>query len=208
MDVLLIRHTAVDAEPGTCYGRRDVPLVEPCETAFQWLDGGLPAIDAVVSSPLRRCARLGQWLAARRGVPLSHDARWQELDFGQWEGRRWDDIGRTQRSALDRWALDPLGFVAPGGESVRALHLRVQAGLHELHARATTAGWRRVAVVSHGGPIRALLAQAMGLAATKINALDIPCGGAFALRRVDAGWQRVTLETVRCGPDDLSEEDF
>lgn len=197
MDVLLIRHTPVDAAPGTCYGRRDVLLARPVEAHFERLEAALPRVDAVVSSPLRRCHELAHWLAQRRGVALETDPRWQELDFGQWEGRRWDDIGRTQRAALDRWALDPLGFVAPGGESVQTLHQRAQAALAELHGRAAAEGWQRVAVVTHGGPIRALLAQAMGLAPVKINALNVPFGGVFGLRPDRGSWRRVTLDEVR-----------
>jgi alpha-ribazole phosphatase len=178
-----------------------VPLAEPTAPLFERLDAGLPALDGIVTSPLQRCALLAQWLSQRRGVPLETDPRWQELDFGQWEGRRWDDIGRSQRAALDRWALDPLGFVAPGGESVQALHARVNAALADVQQRAAQRGWRRVVIVSHGGPIRALLAQAMGMGPSKINALDVPFGGVFSLRAHGPAWRRVTLEAVRTAAD-------
>lgn len=199
MDVVLIRHTAVQAERGTCYGRQDVPLAEPLAPAFERAAQPLPALDAVFTSPLQRCAQLATWLAARHGAPLHTDPRWQELDFGQWEGRSWHDIGREHRPLLDRWALDPGSFVAPGGESVHGLHLRVQVALQGLREQALRAGWQRVAVVTHGGPIRVLLAHAMGLGLAKVNALEVPFGHAFALRRTprDASWQRTTLDAVR-----------
>jgi alpha-ribazole phosphatase len=197
MDVLLIRHTPVDAAPGTCYGRRDLPLLQPALAAFEAVEAALPPVDHVVGSPLRRCSELTHWLAQRRGVAVTLEPRWQELDFGQWEGRRWDDIGRTQRAALNRWALDPMGFAAPGGESVRALHVRTQAALASLRGHAAAQGWRRVAVVTHGGPIRTLLTQAMGSGSTKMNALEVPFGGLFALRHAQGDWRRVTLEQVR-----------
>ncbi len=201
MDVILIRHTPVEAVTGICYGRRDVGLAEPCEPAFARVAESLPPLDALVSSPLQRCLRLAQWLAKRERVPLHTDARWQELDFGRWEGQRWDDIGRDDRPLLDRWALDPGSFVAPDGESVRALHLRAQVALSQLGEQAAQAGWQRVGVVTHGGPIRALLAQAMGLGLSKRNALEVPFGHAFALRQQGAdGWQRVTLDVVRNEP--------
>lgn len=194
MDIILIRHTAVAAAPGTCYGQQDVPLAEPVGDAFEQVAQRLPPVDAVATSPLQRCARLAQWLAQREGVPLHSDERWRELDFGAWEGRRWDSL---ERHGLDRWALDPWGFAAPQGESVRAMHLRVRAALAALRVKADLNGWQRLAVVTHGGPIRVLLAELMGLAPMKVNALEIPFGGLFGLRRSAEGWQTVPMQALR-----------
>lgn len=194
MDIILIRHTPVAAEPGTCYGQRDVPLAEPTQDAFEQVAQRLPEVQAVASSPLQRCARLAAWLAERAGVPQFSDERWRELDFGAWEGRRWSEI---ERHRLDQWALDPWGFCAPQGESVRGMHLRVRAALAALRVKADVNGWRRVAVVTHGGPIRLLLAELMGLAPMKVNALEIPFGGVFGLRRGPQGWHTVPMNELR-----------
>lgn len=194
MEIILIRHTAVDAEPGTCYGQLDVPLAEPAEEAFAQVAQRLPPVQAVVSSPLQRCARLAAWLAQRSDMPLWTDERWRELDFGAWEGRRWATL---ERHRMDQWALDPWGFCAPQGESVRGMHLRVRAALAALRVKADLNGWQRVAVVTHGGPIRLLLAELMGLAPMKVNALQVPLGGLFALRRGPHGWQTAPLHEMR-----------
>lgn len=194
MEIILIRHTAVAAEPGTCYGQRDVPLAEPTDEAFEQVAYRLPEVQAVATSPLQRCARLAHWLAARSGVPLLTDDRWRELDFGAWEGQRWSQI---ERHLLDQWALDPWGFSAPEGESVRSMHLRVRAALAALRVKADVNGWRRVAVVTHGGPIRLLLAELMGLAPMKVNALQVPFGGVFGLRRGAQGWETVPMNELR-----------
>lgn len=194
MEIILIRHTAVAAAPGTCYGHQDVPLAEPVQGAFEQVAQRLPSVHAVATSPLRRCAQLAGWLAERGGVPLLPDDRWRELDFGAWEGQRWDAL---ERHRLDQWALDPWGFAAPQGESVRAMHLRVRAALASLRVKADLAGWQRVAVVTHGGPIRVLLAELMGLAPMKVNALEIPFGGVFGLRRGAQGWQTAPMHELR-----------
>jgi hypothetical protein len=49
MEVILIRHTAVAVEPGTCYGHRDVPLTEPAEEAFERIAQRLPGVQAVAA---------------------------------------------------------------------------------------------------------------------------------------------------------------
>lgn len=196
MDIILIRHTAVAAPPGTCYGQQDVPLAEPVQDAFEQVAQRLPPVQAVATSPLQRCARLAHWLSERAALPLPllPDDRWRELDFGAWEGRRWDTL---ERHRIDQWALDPWGFAAPEGESVRAMHLRVRAALAALRVKADLSGWQRVAVVTHGGPIRVLLAELMGVAPMKVNALEIPFGGVFGLRRGAQGWQTVPMHELR-----------
>ena len=70
------------------------------------------------------------------------------MDFGRWEGLRWDDV---DRAALDQWAADPLHFRPPGGESASMLLERVAAFVAD---RA----WQPLVIVTHGGVIRAMLA--------------------------------------------------
>lgn len=142
--IWLLRHGAIRLAPGICYGRLDVvpeAIVAPALDA--------PHDAAVITSPSMRCVALAKAL----GRDFTTDARLLELDFGEWEGQRWDDI---PRKALDAWAADPWGFAPPGGESGQALLTRVR-GFWE-------AAPRPVVVVSHGGPLRLLRALAEGRA--------------------------------------------
>ncbi len=75
-----------------------------------------------------------------------------ELDFGAWEGQRWDDV---PRAALDAWAADVWGFAPPRGESGGALVARVRAFHAELPAGDHV-------VISHGGPLKVLAALVAG----------------------------------------------
>ena len=90
MELWLIRHSAVAVAPGTCYGATDVPLAQDAGTAAAVLRAHLPDEFELHSSPLSRCRLLAQ---ALHRAPRS-DARLAEMDFGQWEGRRFADIGR------------------------------------------------------------------------------------------------------------------
>jgi alpha-ribazole phosphatase len=150
----LIRHTAVDCAPGICYGRLDLPLAPAkAEGDIRAVCAQLAGFEAarLWSSPALRCRRLAEAL----GRPIL-DPRLVELDLGAWEGRPWDDVPRAE---LDRWAADPLGFAAPGGETGEMLVARVRSFFEELRA---TEGDH--AVVSHGGPLRILSALAGGRA--------------------------------------------
>jgi alpha-ribazole phosphatase len=139
VQVFLIRHPPPLIEPGVCYGRLDVDCRAP-EAFAAALRARLPADVAVYSSPLRRALRLARALSAQPRV----DARLREIDFGAWEGRRWDEIGERETGA---WAADVLNFVPPGGESVAALRARAldfAASLENDAALVTHAGVMRV----------------------------------------------------------------
>ena len=42
--------------------------------------------DRIISSPLQRCARFSEELAARLSLPMTLEPGLQELHFGDWEG--------------------------------------------------------------------------------------------------------------------------
>lgn len=109
---------------------------------------------AVWSSPALRCVLVAEALATRFRVGSIVDPRLQELDFGAWEGRDWNDV---PREALDQWAASPRDFAPPGGESGAALIARVRDFHSALRAQAGP-----LIVVSHGGPLKLLAALLQG----------------------------------------------
>lgn len=159
MNAALIRHPKPLIAPGICYGRMDVeaePLNAPAVAGIvaRLLDLCAPC---VVASPARRCRALAEALGSALGAPPVYDERLRELDFGDWEGQRWDEI---DRASLDAWAADPGGFQPSGGEAVSALISRVTAVSVALRAER-----RDAVIVSHGGPLRLLIPLLQGLQA-------------------------------------------
>ena len=142
MQVFLIRHPRPLIEAGVCYGRLDIDCEDPLPVAAR-LKAILPPGIPVISSPLRRARRLAEALADQVRI----DERLAEINFGDWEGKRWDDI---ERKAIDAWATDVSGFTPPGGESVADLQRRSIDFAQSL----TTP---RIAVVCHAGIMRALI---------------------------------------------------
>lgn len=151
MRIVLVRHPAPLIAPGLCYGRLDLPLHPDADIDRLVHDPRLAGSAQVWTSPSRRCRAVAERIADELAVPLTADARLIELDFGAWEGKAWDDI---PRSDLDRWAADPLGFRAPGGESGAELIERVT----EFCAGLT----QDCVVVSHGGPLKVVAAWLRG----------------------------------------------
>ena len=146
--MILLRHDRVRAD-GLCYGQSDPPLRVPAEDTAARLS--LPRWRRLASSPSPRCLRLARALAQTGPIRISPMLR--ELNFGAWENQRWDDIDRTD---IDRWALAPLDFRAPGGESARDLHDRV--GRWVRHFQPGDGDL----IIAHAGSLRALAAHVLG----------------------------------------------
>lgn len=150
MGLTLLRHTTPKVEPGTCYGQLDLDLAESFNEEFTAVASSLSGADRIISSPLKRCRRLADFLAERYGIAKTFDDRLQEMHFGAWEGKLWCDIPRIE---LDTWAADFMNARPHGGESVADLHTRTAAALQELRASPG-----RTLIVTHAGVIKAALA--------------------------------------------------
>lgn len=156
MKLWLVRHAAPEVAPGTCYGKTDVPaLTEHTLRLAGELASALPARVALQVSPLVRCADAAKALhAVRPDVPPRTDPRLAEMDFGSWEGRPWDAIGRE---AMDAWMRDFARHAPGGGEPVNAFMQRVAAAYDETVLAARDCAW-----ITHAGVIRAALLLQQG----------------------------------------------
>jgi alpha-ribazole phosphatase len=140
--------------------------------------------DRLVSSPLQRCARFAEELGVQSGVPVHLDKDLQELHFGAWEGQSAAALMETDAQALGLFWADPYSFTPPQGEPIADFSARVLAALERLHA--TCAG-ERILLISHGGVMRLLLAQARGLPREKLLNVEVGHGALFSLTLESAG---------------------
>lgn len=180
MQLFLIRHPRPEVAPGVCYGRLDLPLAAgELANSVRRLQQILPPDLPVFSSPLQRCRALAAALAPAPQLL----AALQEIDFGTWEGQEWSAIARQE---IDAWAADLLHYRPPGGESVAELAARVSACLDALAQQ----GIERCVVVSHAGPIRAALGQALALPASAWTQLAIAYGACVSINWPHDGGSR------------------
>ena len=164
MQVFLIRHPRPQIAEGVCYGQLDVPAHDIAATAAA-LREQIPANLPVISSPLQRCRKLAEALhPAPRFLPGL-----MEMHFGEWEGKRWDNIGAA---ALDAWAADVLHHTPPGGESAAMLQARSVACLDALAAEGLSA----CAVITHAGVMRAAVGHARQLPVAEWSQLSFGYG--------------------------------
>ena len=139
-------------------GQADVPLndlgrLQAQEAAAQ-LDG--VNLAGVYSSDLSRAVDTAEPIARSQGLEVVTDPAFREIDQGEWEGLALDEI-RSRWPEL--WGPARHYAQRPGGESPEQVQKRALEGMArvvERHPREV------VAVVSHGGTIRWIVAHALG----------------------------------------------
>lgn len=93
------------------------------------------------------------------GVRARVDRRWREIDVGSWSGRTFEDLTAEAPDDLLAWRRGE-DIEGSGAERFADLRVRVRTALGDA---ARAAGRGVAVVVTHGGPIRAAVALALGL---------------------------------------------
>lgn len=160
--LLLVRHgeTQWNREE-RIQGHLDVGLsvrgMEQARRLARGLEGEAPHV--IYSSDLQR-ARVTADILAGGSVPVYDEPRFREAAFGVFEGLTSAEIEARYPEAFRAWRADALRNRPPGGETLEALQARCMAALRE---HLPEHGGRTVAVVAHGGPIRAMVCGVLGL---------------------------------------------
>ena len=177
----LIRHAPVDGPRGVIHGP-DAPADLGEAAAFAALKARLPQHALAVCSPARRTFET----AVALGLEPVRDAAFGEQDFGDWTGRRHDDLAAQPGEAYQAFWKSPAANRAPGGESFADQIDRAKAGLASLPAG-------NVILVAHSGTIRAALAIALDLAPDAALRFVIDPLSLTRIDRVGAGWRVVAV---------------
>ncbi|MEJ2109307.1 MAG: histidine phosphatase family protein [Acidobacteriota bacterium] len=176
--LFIIRHgQTADNVQMRYLGRRDEPLTDTGRMQAGRVAEALSPfpVQAVYSSPLIRAADTAARIKEACHATLFKDERLIEGSFGCWEGLRRDEViqrGSPDVDLLARWESDASG-APPGGESLKDIQTRVISLVKDLEDLWSG---KSIALVSHVGPIKALLAGALDipLEATRHLFLD-PC---------------------------------
>jgi alpha-ribazole phosphatase len=188
VEIYLIRHTSPAIEKGICYGQSDIPLASSFPEELGKLKMHLPLeIEAVYSSPLSRCQKLAFALSPKKEIVF--DKRLMELNFGTWEMKQWDAIPLPE---LDKWMKDFVHVAAPEGENFDMLYKRAVSFFDEI----TDLPSKNVAVVTHAGFIRAVLAKV----------LEMPLRNAFKIPVVYGSVTKLQMDPINkyCGIEYLN----
>jgi broad specificity phosphatase PhoE len=199
--VTLLRHGEVKGRAHVMRGDQDDPLSERGHARMRAVLARLEvlappgfALDAISTSPRRRCQEFAQIWARERDVPLHVVDGFRELSFGAWEG-----LTSAEAASLDpegyRQFRDSMGRVAPpGGESVQALRERVLQAWEAWLGNAQ--GGHRL-LVTHAGVMRALLMELAGLPTSHAWRVALPEAAHFQVSLM-AGEAPILLNLNPC----------
>jgi alpha-ribazole phosphatase len=201
--LVLVRHLEPDESvSGRAYGTLDVPLSPAARRQAEELAVALEGMDfaAVYTSPLRRALETAIPIASRHGLdPLTHGGL-RELDFGEFEGERYEDLESRDPATFRAWMTDPANVTFPGGESFSDLRGRALSAAQEICARHPGAS---VAVVAHAGVTRAILAASLDMPATALFRLDQPYGAVSVIDWIE---RTPVVRLVNANPRDRAGE--
>lgn len=157
--VFLVRHGATDwNHEKRAQGHADIELNDDGRRQAIHVANELThePIEAVYASDLKRARDTGAVIAAAHGLEVRVDPDLREIDQGEWEGLTTEEI---REGWPDLWGPNRHYSTRPGGESplqVRTRALGALARIVEAHPGG------RIVVVSHGGTIRWISAEALG----------------------------------------------
>lgn len=162
--VFLIRHGITDwHEQGKLLGRADRPLchtgLEQARRAALALAG--VAIAEVISSPLMRALQTAELLGKQAGIEVARDHRLTDFKVGHWQGMHLADITSTRE--YRELLADPRSSRIPEGEHLDEARKRAVAAVEQ--ALEDNPSGDAIAIITHAGVIRLLLAHYMGASA-------------------------------------------
>ena len=159
--ILIARHGETDWNAARRWqGHTDRPLTERGRAQAAALAERLDAteLECVYSSDLTRARETAAAVAERQGVELRTLPELREVDVGSWAGLTKSEAEARFPEAFARWKAGYMGW--DDGETYEAMTERVTRAVLGIAADHPD---HPVLVVSHGGPIRALHAAALGL---------------------------------------------
>jgi broad specificity phosphatase PhoE len=156
VEVLLARHPQVEANvAGRFVGTGESPFTplgeRQCAELAAYVAAWMPF--SVHTSPRTRARAVADLAAARAGVEVHVDADLAEIDFGGAEGLTYDEA-KLAGVEIDLLGGPPESAPFHDGETWHAFADRIAAAAE----RIETCG-PRIAVIAHGGVVRALLAH-------------------------------------------------
>ena len=138
-------------------------------------------VDAIISSPSKRTLMTADPIANSTKLRIETDAALKERPFGIWDGLYFDAIEQEFPEDYLSWKKNPISFVPQGGESILDLAVRVKNVLEDVIRQYHG---KTVVIVSHVGPIRVMISQAMDIPLEKYRQLTINNG---SISRIDYG---------------------
>jgi probable phosphoglycerate mutase len=163
MNLYMVRHGQTAASRENRFsGTSDPPLTAVGEAMAEAFAQAYASLqwEAIYTSPMLRTRQTADALCRLTGVRSIVEDGLKEIDYGEWEGLRQDEVKERWPAAFEHWADDVASRGTPGGETafhVAARAMRVVEGIRARHERGN------VLLVSHKAALRVITCALLGL---------------------------------------------
>lgn len=151
-------------------------------------------IGVIYSSDLKRARDTAAVIAGACGREVREEARLREISFGRWEGLKYEEMPEGDKKHFDRWLQDPDRYPVPGGETLETMSRRVNSFVQGL---VESPGEEKILLVTHGGPVKALLSEILGIAPGKASRL-VTSPASLSVIQYSQGTFYLTLFNCTC----------
>ncbi|MDX1811687.1 MAG: histidine phosphatase family protein [Gammaproteobacteria bacterium] len=147
-------------------------------------------LSAIYASPAKRTQMTASAISQVSGVLVKTDNRWVERRFGIWEGLFFQEIEEKFPEQYLAWKKDKVRYTPEKGETIEDVRNRLTGSLETLVQRHSG---ENIAVVSHVGPIRIAVCDAMAIPLGNYRQLRIDYA---SVSRIDYGQTLNNLITL------------
>lgn len=162
--VILARHGETDWNAAArIQGKSDIPLNGRGRAQARELAAAvqrLGTVEVIYASPLSRALETAQIIGRALGLEPAPAIELTELNFGDWEGCSWEEIGRRWPEQFAAYSADRKNYAPPNGESYADMLRRARPFVDALRAGPSAGA---ALCVCHSAVMRGLLAEEAGL---------------------------------------------
>lgn len=110
-------------------------------------------LDCIISSPLKRAYHTAEIVRGNKDIDIIKNEGFMEINLGDFEGMRWDEIEQMHGDILYRIKDDPFNVGYPNGENLMEFYNRVEKAIKEVIDKCRN---KSVLIVAHGGTIKCI----------------------------------------------------
>lgn len=111
-------------------------------------------IDVLYSSSLSRTLQTASYISEMKGLPIIRTDKLKEINGGDWEDVRWDELPGRWPEQYDTWENRPHLHAMPNGETMEEFQLRL---IEEIKLIIDENKDKNICIVTHGTAIKALM---------------------------------------------------
>lgn len=143
----------------------------------------------IYSSSLRRAIDTANIINKTRNLKIIARENLKEINFGKWEGMKFDQINMMFHDDYQNWLADPYNNCPTGGESFKQVKERAAAEIDNIVNENEDGS--SVAVVTHGGVILSLLVHWLQIPICRWKSI-IQRQGAINIVVIDKGFPYIS----------------